>query len=164
MARNLLHGERDPGGFRPRILPPVWAGIVGAGMLVAARMTSDAPLAPIERWTAWCGIVLLILGSMLSTWSASEFVQTDTPIEPGRVSTALLATGPYRFSRNPIYLGMAIGLIGWAMFLRAPVTLIGPALFTMIIRWRFIRHEERMLTEQFGDAYVEYRARVRRWM
>jgi protein-S-isoprenylcysteine O-methyltransferase Ste14 len=166
--KGILHGERDPGGFRPRILPPVWAGLVGFVMLVGARWLELADVAQLPADVAsalrWPGIAVLVAGTSLSAWAAWGFATVDTPIEPGRVSTTLLVGGPYRFTRNPIYLGMAVGLVGWSLFLEQPLALLGSAAFVAIIDRRIIRHEERMLAERFGDEYAALRLRVRRWI
>jgi protein-S-isoprenylcysteine O-methyltransferase Ste14 len=154
--------------FHPRILPPMWAGFVALAMFVAQRrlILADTLQMPTDdaQVIRTVGIAVLFAGTLLSTIAAWGFAAASTPIEPGRVSSSLLTSGPYRFGRNPIYLGMTIGLIGWAGYLQQPVTLLGAAAFVVIIRVRFIPHEERMLLERFGDEYAAYRARVRRWI
>jgi protein-S-isoprenylcysteine O-methyltransferase Ste14 len=168
IIENSPHGERDPGGFRPRILPPVWAGIIGFAMLIVDRTLELQDAVQLSANVAaalrWPGIAVLVAGTGLSAWAAWGFAAASTPIEPGRVSTTLLVGGPYRFSRNPIYLGMAIGLVGWAMFLAQPVVLLGPATFVVIITRRIVRHEERMLAERFGHEYATLCDRVGRWI
>jgi protein-S-isoprenylcysteine O-methyltransferase Ste14 len=165
---SIRHGERDPGGFRPRVLPPVWAAITAVAMVGAGRWLEARELAQVSQQAAdampWPGVAVLLAGVALTTWSAWHFVTAETPIEPGRVSTELLTGGPYAFSRNPIYVGMAIGLIGFAMFLGQPATIALVPVFLGVLQWRIIRHEERMLTERFGDEYAAYCARVRRWL
>ncbi len=163
--RDITHGERDPGGFRPKVLPPVWATIIAAAMYALARWRGDAALVGTETvGPQWVAIALLLGGVALSTWAGWGFASKGTPIEPGRVSTELLTGGPYRFSRNPIYVGMAISLAGWALWLGDVCALVGPLLFLVIVYLRIVRHEERMLAERFGDDYASYRSRVRRWL
>lgn len=166
-VRDSLHGERDPGGYRPRVYPPVWAALFAGGMWLLARWCEDADVlqqlagsGALERG----GIVVMVAAVAFSGWAAWGFSGAGTPIEPGRVSTALLTGGPYRFTRNPIYLGMAMSLVGWAMWLTQPLALAGVLGFVVVIRWRVISHEERMLRERFGEEYAAYCGRVRRWL
>src|SRR5690606_13342022 len=93
--------------------------------------------------------VTFALAVALSAWAALWFSREGTPIEPGFVSDALITSGPYRFSRNPIYLGMVVSLVAWALWLGQPLALLGPVMFALIIQQRIIRHEERMLAERF---------------
>lgn len=150
------------------MLPPMWAALVALAMFVAQRrlLMADALQLSTEHadLLRWIGIAILIAGTALSTWAAWGFATAHTPIEPGRVSSTLLTRGPYRFSRNPIYAGMTLALVGWAGYLQQPATLLGAASFVVIIHVRFIRHEERMLHERFGDEYAAYRRQVRRWI
>lgn len=149
----------------PRILPPVWAALVAAVMFVVARWLGNLDL--IGRFgdvAPWIGVALLVLGPLLTGWAAWQFSGAGTPIEPGRTPTALVTGGPYRFSRNPIYLGMAIALAGWALWLRQPVTLLGPLAFVAIVDRRFVQPEQAVLAEEFGDEFTTWRSRVRRWV
>jgi protein-S-isoprenylcysteine O-methyltransferase Ste14 len=165
-----MHGERDPGGFRPRILPPVWAAIAAGAMWLLAAWARERDLAQLpgiemaSGASAALGIAVLVAGVAWSAWAAWGFAAGGTPIEPGRVSTELLVRGPFRVSRNPIYLGMAVSLVGWTIWLAQPLALLGVAAFVLVLRWRIIGHEERMLTDRFGDEYLAYRSRVRRWL
>lgn len=110
------------------------------------------------------GGALVAAGCLLALWTAALFVRRRTSIEPGRVSTTLLTRGPFRFTRNPIYLGMALTLLGGGMWLGQISALWAAPAFVAVISRRFIRHEERMLLERFGDAYAAYCRRVRRWL
>lgn len=158
MSSDLV--QRDPGGFRPRIFPPIWVLFVGAGMFAASRWT---PVATIPG-SRWIGVAPVVVGVALVVWSAMLFSRASTAIEPGRVSSQLVTSGPYRLSRNPIYVGMTLVLLGWAVWLDAASALLGAPAFMAIITQRIIRHEERMLSERFGGEYAVYRALVRRWI
>lgn len=142
------------------MLPPVWVLIVGAAMCAAARWLPLASL-PGPRWL---GVFPFIAGIALVVWPAILFRRAGTAIEPGRISSTLVTSGPYRVSRNPIYVGMTFALLGWAIWLDAASALLGPPVFMAIIARRIIRHEERMLDERFGTEYDAYRAHVRRWV
>ena len=95
---------------------------------------------------------------------AMLFRRRGTAIKPFQESSALVTDGVYRFTRNPMYLGMVIGLTGVACMLGTVTPLLVIPIFIWVIRTRFIRVEEGMLAERFGDEYVQYQARVRRWL
>jgi protein-S-isoprenylcysteine O-methyltransferase Ste14 len=88
---------------------------------------------------------------------------TVNPLRPERAS-ALVITGVYRFTRNPMYVGMMLGLLSWAVYLASPLSLLGPVAFIAYITRFQIRPEERVLSAKFGPAYEQYMATVRRWI
>ena len=112
----------------------------------------------------WLGALPLILGIGLAFAGAGRFSKAGTSIVPLTTSSALVTEGPFRFSRNPMYLGMTLILIGVAVLLnRAAPWLVVPIFFAIL--WlRFVRHEEKLMEVTFGDAYRAYKARVRRWL
>lgn len=83
---------------------------------------------------------------------------------PFSKTTALVVTGPYRFTRNPMYLGMLLVLLGIALWLGTLVPLLVVPLLALALQKGFVEKEERLLEEQFGDEYRAFRARVRRWI
>jgi protein-S-isoprenylcysteine O-methyltransferase Ste14 len=93
-----------------------------------------------------------------------RFRRRGTPLKPFTPSTALVVDGPYRFTRNPMYLGLATTLVGVALALEALTPFIVVPVFVAIITMQFIVPEEAMLTDRFGDDYGDFRRRVRRWL
>jgi len=79
-------------------------------------------------------------------------------------TTSLATTGIFGWTRNPMYLGLVIALVGWAAFLSAAWPLLGPVVFVLYVNRFQIRPEERVLTELFPADYAEYTCRVRRWL
>jgi len=110
------------------------------------------------------GGFLLLLGILLNVMSARLFEKRGTAIKPFERSKALVVEGPYRFTRNPMYLGMLIILLGLGLLLGSTIPLLVIPVFLMLITTRFVLVEEHMLAERFGKAYKEYSARVRRWL
>jgi protein-S-isoprenylcysteine O-methyltransferase Ste14 len=110
------------------------------------------------------GGLLILLGLGMITWCAYSYKQAGTPIKPFEKSTILVKDGCYRFSRNPMYLGMVIILIGtWiALGTFSPVLVI--PVFIYIIQAGFIIYEEQLLVKWFGDDYLDYQEKVRRWL
>ena len=140
-------------------LPPIWAAFVAVLAIMAARfvplLSFGAP-----RWLAG----LLLLGGLgLILWSSYFFWKKKTSIEPHHTPSALIIEGPFRISRNPIYLGMSLGVFGVAIWAGSLASLVIAALFPVIINARFIRSEEAALRAQFGDEAEAYLAQTGRW-
>ena len=110
------------------------------------------------------GVVIIFLGISLILWHADYFKRYNTPIKPFEHSTHLIKDGMYRYSRNPIYLGMAVILFGGAMVLGSLSPFVVVPVFIIIIERAFIVKEEEFLESIFGDEYLEYKNSVRRWL
>jgi len=145
-----------------RILPPIWLFIA---ILSSYALNRWFPIAALvhEPWN-YAGIALILFGGSLSIPSALSFRRAGTPVVPFTPSTALVTTGWFRVTRNPMYLGMVIVLIGVALLARSLSAWLPLPAFIAIIHFRFIRGEERFLEDIFGQQYRDYRARVRRWV
>ncbi len=111
-----------------------------------------------------CGVVALVLGFLVMMWAWWLFRQSATPIRPTDRASSLVTSGPFRFSRNPMYLGIVVMLLGIALWLGSWPMLIAPAGFFVFMSLVFIPYEEQRLLETFGDAYASYAQRVRRWI
>jgi protein-S-isoprenylcysteine O-methyltransferase Ste14 len=112
----------------------------------------------------WFGIAMIVVGVLIIIVPASAFARADTTIKPFQDSSQLVVTGMYRYTRNPMYVGMVIILLGVAVLLGDLSPFIMPILFVPILNSRVIRHEEEMLEERFGDEYRELKKTVRRWV
>jgi len=112
----------------------------------------------------WAGVALIVLGIGIGIGPAMAFSRAETTIKPFHDSSALVRTGMYRVTRNPMYLGMVIVLTGVAVLTGSLSPFIGPLLFVPVMNVRVIRHEEAMLEEAFGDEYRDFRQSVRRWI
>ena len=110
------------------------------------------------------GCVLIVLGLAIGAWAISRLVWAWTTVLPNQPSNALVTSGPYRFSRNPMYVGLTTLYAGLALLfdLVWPMLLLPLALAGL--RYLVIRREERALGLAFGEEYARYRARVRRWL
>ena len=149
---------------RPVIPPPVIGFAAGALMWAIARKAGlPAPDYPFRVPAA---AMLVFAGLLLDLVSIAAFIRARTtvnPLAPDRAN-ALVVSGLYRYSRNPMYLGMLMILLGWAAYLAQPLTLFPVALFVFLIEVLQIRPEERALEEKFGEDYRAYKRRVRRWI
>lgn len=110
------------------------------------------------------GILLVIAGLVLGSWSIMLFRQAGTPLQPFEKPVNLVRTGPYKYSRNPVYLGMLIMLTGIWIALGTFSPLFVLLLFFYIIQEAFVKQEELFLEEHFGDDYRQYCRNVRRWI
>jgi protein-S-isoprenylcysteine O-methyltransferase Ste14 len=97
-------------------------------------------------------------------WVAGIFDRAGTTIKPFEESSALVTTGPFRVSRNPVYLGMVLGLLGVAVLAGSLSPFLVIPLFAVLIDRRFIQAEEAQLERTFGASYVAYKSQVRRWL
>jgi protein-S-isoprenylcysteine O-methyltransferase Ste14 len=109
-------------------------------------------------------LALIIGGLLLDGMAAGLFRRRGTAVEPWKPSTVLINEGPYRFSRNPIYLGFAVTYVGLAIAMDSWVTLLLLLPCLVIVDRYVIQREERYLAAKFGDAYEAYRRKVRRWL
>ena len=110
------------------------------------------------------GIAAMAVGGALMFWGLATFARAGTPIIPDRAARRLVVSGPYRFSRNPMYLGLTALYTGLALVLNLawPLVLLPVVLLTLIAL--VIEHEEQHLRDAFGTSYEEYCRRVRRWV
>jgi protein-S-isoprenylcysteine O-methyltransferase Ste14 len=150
--------------FELRIPPLVLAAITFAGMWAVAKALPRFAL-PLPG-SSVVAALLVTLGVVVGLAGVRSFRASRTtvnPMRPGAASTLVYA-GVYRYSRNPMYLGGALALAGWAAYLSSAAALgLVPALVAYLNRFQ-IEPEERALLEKFGTPYAEYMARVRRWI
>lgn len=135
--------------------------------LVGAALQFLLPTTPSPQFASWTragGVALLFVGVLLAGWSLLIFRGERTTTVPGAVSKALVVRGPYRLSRNPMYLSLVLANLGEAGVLAqvAPVFLL--PLVVAYITWIVIPVEESKLNEAFGEIYQRYRASVGRWL
>ena len=110
------------------------------------------------------GILVIGAGLLLAFQSRALFLRNRTTLSPYESPKVLITSGPFRISRNPIYLAMAAILTGGAVLMGTLVPFVCTALFIVIIELLFIPEEEQRLEEIFGEEYREYKKHVRRWM
>ena len=123
---------------------------------------------PIHRYWEFpfrlAGLVPLVFGILLNLAADRQFKLHRTTVKPFEESSALVTTFPFSISRNPMYLGMTLALLGFALLFGTIASLVPVAAFAILMDGRFIRVEERMLASTFGNEWQRYCARVRRWL
>lgn len=143
-------------------LPPVYF------LLAIAFMLALHFVLPVWKWLHWpwnlTEIVPITAGLIIILIADHPFKTHGTTVKPFHLSSRLVTDDMLRYTRNPMYLGMVIILLGIGKCLASITPLIVVPVFICIITVKFIRAEERSLEQQFGQAYTEYKSRVRQWI
>lgn len=152
------------GAMRDLDAPPVWLLLHMAAAWALARLDpwdlslGDAGVLGLAAGLLMGGGLLLILVAV------AQMKRHRTPVLPRREALQLMTTGVFRRSRHPIYLGMTLILLGWALRLGDPLALIAVPVFLRVIERRFVEPEEAALARRFGTAYGRYARATRRWL
>jgi protein-S-isoprenylcysteine O-methyltransferase Ste14 len=149
-------------GFPLRLYPPLWFLIFALSAVALARllpMTIDLPLP-----TTAVALGLLLGGGILASWAALLFKRHRTTVHPYAEASRLVTRGPYRVTRNPMYVGLLMTLVALGLWQQSLSALALAPLFVFVINRCNILPEERRLTALFGDEYRVYRMRTRRWL
>ena len=145
------------------IRPPLaWALAVLSGL--ALNWLVPLPFLPADLPVGWLGALVFGLALALFAWAIVTMTRAGSNVPTNRPTTTIVESGPYRFTRNPIYLGMFLGLIGLAIAFDTLWLLIMLVPFALVIRYGVVAREEAYLERKFGDVYRAYRSRVRRWL
>lgn len=146
---------------RPILLFPA-AVLVGLALDHALRLPFPGPHADAIRWAI--GGSLILIGLALFAAGVRNFSRAATPLPTNQPARVLVTTGINRWTRNPIYLGFFLAYVGIGIAARSPWILILTPPLAMTIRYGVVAREEAYLERRFGDAYRDYKARVRRWV
>lgn len=145
-------------------IPPVALVIIFAAVMAALAYVVPATVpVPAKLPVA---VTLVVAGVLVALAGVLAFRRQTTTVNPftPEQSSSLVATGIYRFSRNPMYLGLLLALVGWSVYLANWATaLLLPAFVAYLNRFQ-IQPEERALTQRFGPQFVAYSRSVRRWL
>lgn len=156
--------SKNPLGFLLRIpVPWVFVLVYLAG---AAIEYATGPHSFIKRvpWLSIAGALVFLVGIAIAAWGWLTFRKARTTTVPGEVSSQFVTWGPYRFTRNPMYVGLVVAYIGEALILRQIWPILLLPLVVVYVNWVVIPVEENKLTEVFGNDYTRYQARTRRWL
>jgi protein-S-isoprenylcysteine O-methyltransferase Ste14 len=145
-----------------RILPPVYLLAALLAMFAVHRWLPLARL--VDSPYRYAGVLPIACGLSLAVWCSRLFKRADTTIRPFEESSALVTSGPFAYSRNPIYVGLAVVLLGVAVLLGTLTPFLVIPVFVALIHSRFVLPEEAALAQLFGSQYAAYRDKVRRWL
>jgi len=145
-----------------KIRPPVLA-IVCFAVAKALDLLIASP--KIINWPLnLAGLVLALVGLGLGAWALRTFHRSETTHDPFGAPSTLVKDGPYRFSRNPMYVGLTLVLFGAAVYFGSLVMFLAPVAFVLVSGRLVIAREEKLLAGIFGRDYQDFRRRVRRWL
>jgi len=145
-----------------RPLPPAF---FLSAIVLSAALHFLLPLRRLIAWP-WClvGIAPIVPGIVLNLLADRAFKKHNTTVKPFEESAALVTNGVFAITRNPMYLGMTLILLGIAVLLGSASPFIVVIVLPILFDRTFIAPEEKMLEDTFGDRFSEYRRRVRRWI
>jgi len=150
--------------MKTKIPPPLWLLIAGAVMWLAAHSVVALPFAlPYASVMLVAFVACGVLTGLLALRQFRSAQTTVNPLKP-QEATALVRTGIFSKSRNPMYLGLLLILIGWAVWLGAMINVLVLILFVVVLTELQIKPEEAALRKLFGQEYEDYCQQVRRWL
>ena len=143
-------------------LPPfIYGSALVIGLLISVFIA--IPIMP-EPFAFGLGTLLVVSSAPLVIFSMRALARVKTAIDVRKPTTSIVATGPYRFSRNPIYVAMTLLYLGIALVTNSIATLALVIPTLMVMHWGVILREEQYLERKFGEEYRAYKRRVRRWI
>jgi protein-S-isoprenylcysteine O-methyltransferase Ste14 len=145
-----------------KILPPTHFYIY---LIISILLHYAIPIIQVFNYPYYLiGFLFFIIGTGLNIWADILLKKQKTTVKPNEKPTALIETGAFKISRNPMYLGLAVILFGAGFILGSVTSFVGVILFVAAMEMAFIPQEEKMLLEQFGEKYQVYKKKVRRWI
>jgi len=119
------------------------------------------PFQPLRFWVAG---FFFFVAFVIGVWGVISMKKCKTPIEPGHEATTLVICGPYRFTRNPLYIALTSLSLFFAMIAGSFWYLAGALILLLLLNFIVIPREEKYLSGRFGEGYLEYKKRTRRWL
>lgn len=157
----------DPRHDHPGVIAPpplIYFGFLLLGWVLDRFVLNLAFPWSLDMPVKIAAVVLIVGGLLIEMWAGGLFKEAGTNVVPWSPSTALVFEGPYRFSRNPMYIGFTLTYLGLALGLQSPAAMILLIPCLAVMTWGVILREERYLTAKFGQPYLDYKDRVRRWL
>jgi len=155
---------RNVRSLETRIPPPIVAALVCAAMWWLSLASPALPVPAGVRFVL--ALAIASVGGMVAMGAGIRFRRAKTTIDPlkPQAASTLVTVGIYGYTRNPMYLGLLLLIVAWAVHLSSPFALAGPVAFVSYIGRFQVVPEERALSALFGDEYAAYQSQVRRWL
>jgi protein-S-isoprenylcysteine O-methyltransferase Ste14 len=159
-ARKDVSSRADLAGV---IAPPPLLYLVTVLAGVALHLAKPVAFVP-SGLAVVLGVPLVLGALLLGVWAIRELDRAGTPVPTREPTRAIVTTGPYRFSRNPIYVSMSVLHLGIAIWVNSVWLLLTLATVLIVMNYGVVAREERYLERRFGKPYLSYKAAVRRWL
>lgn len=141
--------------------PFIYAGFIAAALLLHMLLPLPAPL---PRITRGLGLAAVVGGLVLGVLAVMRMRSAHTSVSPHRPTTSLVTDGPFRFTRNPIYVGFFLIFLGFTFLAGTLWGIVLAPLAPITVNYLVIGAEESYLDGKFADHYAEYKSRVRKWL
>ena len=144
------------------IIPPIYL-LMSIIVITLLHFLFPGPNVLAFPWNL-VGVAPLALGIVMNLLADGSFKKHETTVKPLEDSTALITTGVFHVTRHPMYLGFVLILLGIAALMGSSTPYLAVLLFALFMDLVFIRFEERKMEKKFGEAWLEYKKKVRRWV
>jgi protein-S-isoprenylcysteine O-methyltransferase Ste14 len=144
--------------------PLLFLGTIVAGLLLSLALPIGPALGSANELAVVVGLIFVVLGFALAAFSVRTFTRAGADVVPGKPATTLVTKGPYRVTRNPIYIGFTLLYFGIAILATSVWMLLLLVPLLIILQKGVVEREEVYLDSKFGEAYQKYQARVPRWL
>ena len=147
--------------MKSKIMPPSYflislALTIGINFILPIKKIIPFPY-------TYVGALFILFGIIINIWTDNLFKKSKTTVKPYETPISFEVSGPFSISRHPMYLGMCAILTGVAIILGSISTFVFPIIFIILMEIMFIPFEERNLEQEFGEKYLDYKKKVRRW-
>jgi protein-S-isoprenylcysteine O-methyltransferase Ste14 len=160
----MLEPSADKSLDNPRVIafpPLIW--LVNALISVLVHLLIEVPIMS-YRICLVCGVVFVILAATLALSAVRTMKAAGTNVLPSQPALVIVRNGPFRFTRNPMYLALCLLQIALGFFLNDWITLLFVVPLAVIFHYGVILREEKYLTAKFGESYLQYKHKARRWI
>ena len=144
--------------------PLLFLGAVAAGLLLSLALPIGPAPGSANQLAVIVGLIFVVLGFALAAFSVRTFTRAGADVVPGRPATTLVTKGPYRVTRNPIYIGFTLVYFGIAILATSVWMLLLLVPLLIVLQKGVVLREEAYLDAKFGEDYQKYKARVPRWL
>ena len=157
----------EPSDHPDVIMFPPFIVLIALAAAVALEWVIGLHFLPPMAWSGWqlfVGLVLVLAAVALAGWAVRTFSSVGTNVSPHEPALHLAISGPYRFTRNPMYVGFVLLMIGVSLIFSLEWGIILAPVLALILHYGVVLREERYLTEKFGQPYRDFLGRTRRWL
>src|SRR3954447_25307511 len=154
----------DTAGTAQVVIRPPLAWALAVMATFALDWLQPLPFMPAAVPAGWLGGAVVVVALALFAWAIVTITRAGSNVPTSTPTISIVDTGPYRFTRNPIYLGMMLALVGLAIAFDSAWLLVTLVPFALVICYGVVAREDAYLERRFGEVYRRYRARVGRWL